>query len=68
MLSAFSQFNERGVGGGCCPLSADSTSGGGGGRGAVRFRPIQSFNQWAEGAELLLQWGGGACPPGDALE
>ena len=60
------------AGGGCCPLSADSTSGGGGGRGgnAIRFRPIQSlrcppsrpiqsFNQWAEGAELLLQGGGG---------
>ena len=72
--------------GGCCPLSADSTSGGGGGgRGggnAIRFRPIQSvrcppsrpiqsFNQWAEGAELLLQGAGapfspergGPCPP-----
>ena len=51
-LSAFGRFNERG----CCPLSADSTSGGvvgvlsafgrfnergGAAEGAVRFRPIQ---------------------------
>ena len=69
-LSAFGRFNEQGGGGGCCPLSADLTSGRG---GAVRFRPIQSvrcppsrpiqsFNHWAEGAELLLQGGGGGAP------
>ena len=66
-LSTFGRFNKRG-GGGCCPLSADLTSKGGG--GAIRFcliqsvrcppsRPIQSYYQWAEGAELLLQGGGG---------
>ena len=51
MLSAFGRSHERGGGGGDCPLSADSTSGGGGGLlsafgrfheqgGTVRFRPI----------------------------
>ena len=57
-------LTSRGVGGGgCCPLSADSAGG-----DAVHFwpiqsvrcppsRPIQSFNQRAEGAELLLQGG-----------
>ena len=68
-----------GGGGGCCPLLVDSAGGGGGGD-AVHFwpiqsvrcppsRPIQSFNQRAEGAELLLQGGGHAPPPpGDALD
>ena len=63
VLSAFGRFNELGGGGGgCCPLSADSTIdciivsmi-----QRAPPSRPIQSFNQWAEGAEPLLQWGGG---------
>ena len=77
VLSTFGRFNERGGGGGrCCPLSADSTI------DCIILsmiqrappsRPIQSFNQWAEGAEPLLQWGGGGgaiqsrrggpCPP-----
>ena len=39
MLSPFSPFNQSV--GGFCPLSAHSISGGGGG-GAVPFRPIQS--------------------------
>ena len=53
---------SRGGGGGCYPLSADSVR-------CLPSRPIQSFNQWAEGAELLLQGGGGGgggggpCPP-----
>ena len=88
MLSAFGRFNERGGGGGCCPVSADLMSGGGAGGGCCPLssnsisegcppsRPIRSFNQWAKGAELLLQGGGGAIqsrrggampPPGDAL-
>ena len=54
--------STSGGGGGCCPLSADSTI------NCIILsmiqrappsRPIQSFNQWAEGAEPLLQWGGG---------
>ena len=84
MLSAFGQFNERGGGGGgwvaihfrpiqqagggeggCCPLSSNSIS-----EGCLPSRPIRSFNQWAEGAELLLQGGGGgrhSVPKGGAM-
>ena len=67
MLSAFSRFKQRGEGGGgCCPLSADTTGGvgavcllsanstsgwrGGGGGGAVRFWLIQPAGE-----------GGGCC-------
>ena len=66
-LSAFGRYNERGGGG---VLSTFGRFNERGRRGAIRFRPIQSvrcppsrpiqsFNQWAEGAELLLQGGGG---------
>ena len=43
MLSTFGQFNERPIQSVRCPPSP----------------PIQSFNPWAESAELLLQLVGG---------
>ena len=54
-----------GGGGGCFRPILGAGGGGGGGGGVLSAfrcppsRPIQSFNQWAEGAELLLQGGGG---------
>ena len=62
MLSAFGQFSGVGGGGGAVRLIRRVEGGG----DAVHFwpiqsvrcppsRPIQSFNQRAEGAELLLQ-------------
>ena len=52
VLSTFGRFNERG----CCPLSADSTSGGVVG-GAVRFRPIQRAGGGGGGGRVLSAFG-----------
>ena len=55
---------------GCCPLSADSTSVGGGGGGVSAFG---RFNQWGGGGLLsafrqFSQWGGAhVCKQGGAM-
>ena len=72
MLSALGQFNQWGVGSavhfrpiqpvggrGCCPLSADSTNGGGGGAD-VSFRPIQSMR--CPRSRQIQPVDGGCCP------
>ena len=63
VLSTFGRFNERGCRGGCCPLSADSKSGG----GAVHLPPIQRAGGGGGGGggsgEVAGGAGGAIAPP-----
>ena len=54
----FRPIQPVGGGGGCCPLSADSTNGGGG--ADVSFRPIQSMR--CPRSRQIQPVDGGCCP------